>query len=268
MHRHDATTVYLSRATALRMSYATGAYSAIMTIFNSDPLKHHSNSPNVATHIHLRSPPKMAKSVCHHPFLIPPTAAIIIIIAMKTVWPLFLHPTRQPPLLLVFKNLHSHSLILTLIYPLIQIIYKHYQRVLSQWPVDLLRPEISFQSAMQRRIDRRFGPDSSSTSSPVSSSSSLSQSNMNSKPKANGESTTSSSITFDEPSELEQVNVLYSLLENRYLKQVSFYLLLLLHLSPPSSSSLVFNESRFPSFPPPFPTPSPRTEKPQKKFFF
>ncbi|KAA6409075.1 MAG: hypothetical protein FRX48_07419 [Lasallia pustulata] len=83
--------------------------------------------------------------------------------------------------------------------------YKHYQRALAQWPVDLLRPEVSFQSAMIRRIDKRFDQ---STTRP--------QDNV----LANGAlATVPAAPRLDEKSELEQANVLYSFLENRYARK-------------------------------------------------
>ncbi|RFU24573.1 hypothetical protein B7463_g11761, partial [Scytalidium lignicola] len=60
--------------------------------------------------------------------------------------------------------------------------YRHYQRILSKWPKDPLRPEVQFQNAMRRRIDRQFAAQSS----------------------------------VNEKAELENVNTLYSLLGNRY----------------------------------------------------
>ena len=88
----------------------------------------------------------------------------------------------------------------------LQVVSKHYQRVLAQWPVDVLRPHASFQEAMRKRIARRLDP------SPV-------------KPEENvvaneAQATIPTSPKFDEKSELEQVNVLYSFLDNRYSQKV------------------------------------------------
>lgn len=89
------------------------------------------------------------------------------------------------------------------------IVYKHYQRVLTQWPVDLLRPEVSFQEVMRGRIDKRLLPSSSHTPQQPQD-----------KVRANDAlATPVPSQPFDEKGELEQVNVLYSLLENRYSKK-------------------------------------------------
>lgn len=88
----------------------------------------------------------------------------------------------------------------------LQIIYKHYQRILTQWPVDRLRPEVSFQKIIQRRIDTQLKP---STIPP--------QDNVVSN---QAQATVPSPVPFDEQGQLEQVNVLYSLLENRYKKKV------------------------------------------------
>jgi len=76
------------------------------------------------------------------------------------------------------------------------IAYKHYLRALSRWPKDSLRPECQFQDAMRRRIDRRFLPASSPDT-------------------PNGAQAVANS-PIDERLELEQVNAIYSLLENRY----------------------------------------------------
>ena len=84
----------------------------------------------------------------------------------------------------------------------IQRAYKHYLRVISRWPKDALRPEVQFQDAILRRINRRFLPNASPEASKEASASS------------------SSSIPVNEQAELDQVNVLYSLLENRYSKKV------------------------------------------------
>ncbi|KAL8659315.1 MAG: hypothetical protein Q9226_000488 [Calogaya cf. arnoldii] len=70
--------------------------------------------------------------------------------------------------------------------------YRHFQRVLAQWPVDILRPQVSFQVVMRRRVDKILGHSST------------------------GET------TYDprkEQAQLEQVNVLYSFMENRYAKK-------------------------------------------------
>jgi len=76
------------------------------------------------------------------------------------------------------------------------IAYKHYLRALSRWPKDNLRPECQFQDVMRRRIDRRFLPASTSNT-----------------PNA-AQAVANSAV--DEKMELEQVNAIYSLLENRY----------------------------------------------------
>ncbi|KAF8866104.1 hypothetical protein BDZ45DRAFT_795758 [Acephala macrosclerotiorum] len=79
------------------------------------------------------------------------------------------------------------------------IAYKHYIRALSRWPKDNLRPDCQFQDAMRKRIDRRFLPASSPNT-----------------PNA-AQAVVNSAV--DERLELEQANVLYSLLENRYIRK-------------------------------------------------
>jgi len=76
------------------------------------------------------------------------------------------------------------------------IAYKHYIRALSRWPKDNLRPDCQFQDAMRKRIDRRFLPASASNI-----------------PRA-AQAVANSPV--DEKKGLEEANVLYSLLENRY----------------------------------------------------
>lgn len=88
----------------------------------------------------------------------------------------------------------------------LQIVYKHYQRILTQWPVDLLRPEVSFQKAIQRRIDTRLKPSTTAPEDNVVFN--------------QAQATVPTKVAFDEKGELEQVNVLYSFLENRYTKTV------------------------------------------------
>ncbi|MCJ1337100.1 hypothetical protein MMC09_002379 [Bachmanniomyces sp. S44760] len=71
---------------------------------------------------------------------------------------------------------------------------KHYKRILAQWPVDLLRPDVSFKTVIQRRISNEERHGQSSLATPA------------------------------DKHEIEQANALYSLLEDRYLKKVHTYL--------------------------------------------
>jgi len=87
-----------------------------------------------------------------------------------------------------------------------QIVYKHYQRILSQWPVDLLRPEVSFQKTIQKRIETRLTASATPTQDNVISN--------------QAQATVPTPTALDEKVELEQVNVLYSFLESRYTKKV------------------------------------------------
>ncbi|MCJ1470869.1 hypothetical protein MMC07_009516 [Pseudocyphellaria aurata] len=89
------------------------------------------------------------------------------------------------------------------------IVYKHYQRVLTQWPVDILRPNVCFQDVMKRRIDKRLLPSSSTASRQPQDRVVANEALATPVPDQ----------PFDEKGELEQVNVLYSLLENRYSKK-------------------------------------------------
>ncbi|KAK4695366.1 cytochrome b pre-mRNA-processing protein 6, partial [Lecanoromycetidae sp. Uapishka_2] len=85
------------------------------------------------------------------------------------------------------------------------IVQKHYLRIMNNWPADLLRPEVSFQKTIQKRIDTRLKASTTPTQDNVVSNQALA-----SVPTA---------VPFDEKGELEQVNVLYSFLENRYTKK-------------------------------------------------
>lgn len=72
--------------------------------------------------------------------------------------------------------------------------------------MDILRPEVSFQKAIQRRIDTQMNPP---TVAP--------QDNIVSN---QAQATVPTPKPFNEAHELAQVNVLYSFLENRYTKKV------------------------------------------------
>jgi len=75
------------------------------------------------------------------------------------------------------------------------IVYKHYQRALSMWPKDRLRPECQFQDVLMKRVERTFLPTPGYS-------------------PETGEALDAPSV--DERRELAQVNALYSLLEGRY----------------------------------------------------
>jgi cytochrome b pre-mRNA-processing protein 6 len=88
-------------------------------------------------------------------------------------------------------------------------------RALNHWPVDVLRPSISFQTSIRNSVDARFLDPSRAGAAP--------QTNV----KAN-EAFVNTPEPFKAPSEkeeLEKVNVLYSLLENRYYDKVRLLML-------------------------------------------
>ncbi|KAL8731651.1 MAG: hypothetical protein Q9181_004238 [Wetmoreana brouardii] len=87
-----------------------------------------------------------------------------------------------------------------------QVVYRHYQRALAQWPVDLLRPQVSFQDVMRRRTDKQLGPSSTDKASYDPT-------------KESKDTLVTPLKAYDEKAELDQVNALYSLLENRYTKK-------------------------------------------------
>ncbi|KAI4737967.1 hypothetical protein E4T50_11575 [Aureobasidium sp. EXF-12298] len=68
---------------------------------------------------------------------------------------------------------------------------KHYARILSQWPVNRLRPELTFQTLLKKRIE----------AAPVA--------------QVN-EANTARAQPPKPRNEAQEVNALYSLLENRY----------------------------------------------------
>ncbi|RKF56949.1 hypothetical protein OnM2_077046 [Erysiphe neolycopersici] len=74
-----------------------------------------------------------------------------------------------------------------------QVVYKHYLRALSRWPQDTLRPECQFKDLMRKRVDKIFLSNTTSETS---------------------------TKEINEKSELEQVNALYNLLENRFSQRV------------------------------------------------
>ncbi|MCJ1442511.1 MAG: hypothetical protein MMC23_003007 [Stictis urceolatum] len=92
-----------------------------------------------------------------------------------------------------------------------QSLLKHYHLALSRWPKDTLRPDTSFSASMQSRITRRFGlaPSANPSSSKPSTSSKSSPESPQTTPPP----------PLDEAAELEQVNALYSFLEDRYSKR-------------------------------------------------
>ena len=79
---------------------------------------------------------------------------------------------------------------------------KHWARIIKRWPVDKVRPDsVSFQTIMQKRIDRVMNPSTSAAPSNV---------------KANEALVSTEPRVFDEKKEMQQVNVLSSLLGDRY----------------------------------------------------
>ncbi|KAL2399027.1 hypothetical protein ABEF95_008231 [Exophiala dermatitidis] len=78
---------------------------------------------------------------------------------------------------------------------------KHWARIIKRWPVDRVRPEyVSFQKVMRDRLQKATSPAAAAGNA-----------------KAN-EAQPVSPPQWDEAQEMRQVNVLYSLLEDRYFK--------------------------------------------------
>ncbi|KAK1766605.1 hypothetical protein QBC33DRAFT_493656 [Phialemonium atrogriseum] len=72
--------------------------------------------------------------------------------------------------------------------PVRSVAYKHFQRVLAQWPKDRLRPESQLQDVLTKRIDKQFAERKAGSAAGL----------------------------LSEEAELKQVNAMYSLLEDRY----------------------------------------------------
>lgn len=84
-----------------------------------------------------------------------------------------------------------------------QLALKHWARIIKRWPLDKVRPDsVSFQTNMQRRIDRLTNPSLSAAATSVKANDAL----VSAVPPAE----------LDEGKEMKQVNALYSLLEDRY----------------------------------------------------
>ena len=82
----------------------------------------------------------------------------------------------------------------------IQALLRQYQRTLAQWPSDVLRPDISFRKAIQASAEKRLSDVNLPSTGPTA---------------VNG-----SDSDVDATVELEQVNALCSLLDDRYSKKV------------------------------------------------
>ncbi|KAI9752436.1 MAG: hypothetical protein M1815_000514 [Lichina confinis] len=130
--------------------------------------------------------------------------------------------------------------------------YRHHLRAIALWPKDPLRPETSFQSALQRRIERRFKDEvrsargseetraggsapapaaSASASAPATAPvSPLVDSTRGERIEGFGKNPVENGALKGSRSgkgadlELEQVNALYLLLEDRFKKRAKTYL--------------------------------------------
>ncbi|KIW54448.1 hypothetical protein PV05_06805 [Exophiala xenobiotica] len=81
---------------------------------------------------------------------------------------------------------------------------KHWARIIKQWPVDKVRPEhVAFQKVMQHRLKELTSPTAAADNV-----------------KADGALVTPANPTQpNQENEMRQINALYSLLEDRYLKE-------------------------------------------------
>ena len=86
----------------------------------------------------------------------------------------------------------------------LQIAARHWSRILRRWPKDRMRPDwVAVQTVMQKRLDTRLNPSSPSATTSEQAAVDVKQ------PKK----------VWDEAKEMQQVNSLYSLLENRYMNE-------------------------------------------------
>lgn len=109
-------------------------------------------------------------------------------------------------------------------------IKERYIAVLDAWPQDPLRPEVSFQDAMRRRVERRFGGDGGVEGQEGDGG--------NGKGEGEGRKEARARVEMkkeEKANEMEQLSVLCSFLENRYLGKVGFFFFL--SFLPPFSSS-------------------------------
>lgn len=82
---------------------------------------------------------------------------------------------------------------------------KHWQRIISRWPIDKVRPEnVSFQKLMQQRL-KQFQDPPKATDSIKTKIDEAQALQMTSKPV--------------EASEIKQINAVYALLENRFARE-------------------------------------------------
>lgn len=89
-----------------------------------------------------------------------------------------------------------------------QLAHKHWLRILHRWPVDLVRPKtVSFQEVMRQRLDNLSNP--STSASPPTTANIKANEPLVSVPEPK---------KWDEKKEMEQVDVLYSFLEDQYSK--------------------------------------------------
>ncbi|KAI4094851.1 MAG: hypothetical protein LQ348_006586 [Seirophora lacunosa] len=109
------------------------------------------------------------------------------------------------------------------------IVYRHYQRALAQWPIDVLRPQVSFQGSMRRRIEKQFGPSNNDKTAYDPS-------------KESKDTLVTPLKPSDEGAELDQVNVLYSFLEDRYSKKYPLSDRLMKPLSDPEHYEKIIKE--------------------------
>ncbi|KAI9738335.1 MAG: hypothetical protein M1834_008833 [Cirrosporium novae-zelandiae] len=81
-------------------------------------------------------------------------------------------------------------------------LYKNWLRALSRWPADPLRPDVSFQKAMLRRVEKHFNPATTVSE--------------NSTTKNPAQSTV---VKVNKAVEMQQLNMLNAFLDNKYQKK-------------------------------------------------
>ncbi|KAA8910893.1 hypothetical protein FN846DRAFT_904663 [Sphaerosporella brunnea] len=87
-------------------------------------------------------------------------------------------------------------------------LYRQYMAIIAHWPVDPLRPNLSFAETLQRRVHRYFGE-------PAGADSSIPTQNMGSAAAAAPDAR-KQALKFDAARIQNEMNILGNLLENRF----------------------------------------------------
>lgn len=110
-----------------------------------------------------------------------------------------------------------------------QLAFKHWIKIISQWPKDKLRPqEVTFQTLMRKRLDKYENPAKAAESAKV---------------KGNAANVQPIDLTWNEAKEARQVNALYSLMDDKFARKYKLPQNLRRPLSQPDHYDMVVEES-------------------------